>query len=126
MGTRRVLKIVAFAAVILLCLFGLVGGGVSGGLVMVGLSALFIGVAAAIVGRARWAFIASRRIGGVVAAAGGVGGGGGGKTMAPPPPAPPPAQAPPVGAGPPPPPPPPRGGARGVGRPPPARPPPRR
>src|SRR3954452_761853 len=70
MGTRRVLKIAGLAAVILLCLFGLVGGGLSGGLLMLGLSALIIGLAAAIVGHARWAFIASRRVGGAAAGAG--------------------------------------------------------
>src|SRR4051812_43728447 len=70
MGTRRVLKIVGFAAVILLALFGLIGGGLPGGLVMLGLSALLIGLTAAVVGPPRWAFIASRRLGSVVAAAG--------------------------------------------------------
>src|SRR3954453_5175498 len=70
MGTRRVLKIAGLAAVILLCLFGLVGGGLSGGLLMLGLSALIIGLAAAIVGHGRSAFIASRRVGGAVAGAG--------------------------------------------------------
>src|SRR4051812_11159354 len=71
MGTRRVLKIAGLAAVILLCLFGLVGGGLSGGLLMLGLSALIIGLAAGIGGRARWVLRGGRRVGGAGAGAGG-------------------------------------------------------
>src|SRR4051812_31789727 len=68
MRNRGVLKIVGLAAVGLLWLFGLIGGGLSGGLMLLGLSALLLGFAAA--GRADWAVIVSRRIGGAVAAAG--------------------------------------------------------
>src|SRR3954454_15945219 len=70
MRNRGVRKIVGLATVILLCLFGLIGGGLSGGLVMLGLSALLLLVFAAVAGRAGWAFVVSRRIGGAVAAAG--------------------------------------------------------
>jgi hypothetical protein len=67
---RRILLGVGAAVVALFAVVGVAAGGLPGGLVMVGLAALFLGVGAAVVGRARWAGIASRRIGGMVAAAG--------------------------------------------------------
>ncbi|MCW2581155.1 MAG: uncharacterized protein JWR82_2756, partial [Blastococcus sp.] len=67
---RRILLGVGAAVVALFAMAGVTAGGLSGGLLMVGLAALFLGVGAAVAGRARWAGIASRRIGGMVAAAG--------------------------------------------------------
>jgi hypothetical protein len=45
-------------------------GGLPVGLAVLGLALLLVGVGAAIVGRARWAFIVSRKVGGAVAAVG--------------------------------------------------------
>src|SRR4051794_31306218 len=56
--------------VALLVVVGLATSGLPGGLVMAGLALLLLGAGAAIVGRARWAFIASRKVATVVAAAG--------------------------------------------------------
>jgi hypothetical protein len=67
---RRIVVGVVGAVVLLLVVAGVATGGVSGGLAMIGLTAVFLGIGAAIAGRARWAFISSRRIGGIVAAAG--------------------------------------------------------
>ena len=52
---------------------GLAALGLPGGLVMGGLTLFLVGVGATITGRARWAFIASRKIGGVVALVGLIG-----------------------------------------------------
>ncbi|MCW2706151.1 MAG: uncharacterized protein JWQ37_4146 [Blastococcus sp.] len=52
---------------------GLAALGLPGGLVMAGLTLFLVGVGATIAGRARWAFIASRKIGGAVALVGLVG-----------------------------------------------------
>src|SRR3954452_23222820 len=84
MGNRRAVQFAGFTAAILLILFGLIGGGFSGALLMLGLSALFVGVTAAIIGRARWAFIPSRRVGGLVAIAEVVAVSVGGATLPPP------------------------------------------
>jgi hypothetical protein len=46
---------------------GVAGLGASGGLLMAGFTLFLVGVGAAIAGRAQWAFIASRKIGGLVA-----------------------------------------------------------
>jgi hypothetical protein len=54
-------------------LAGLASLGLPGGLLMLGLTLFLIGAGAAIAGRARWAFIASRKVGGVVAAVGLIG-----------------------------------------------------
>jgi hypothetical protein len=54
-------------------LAGLASLGLPGGLLMLGLTLFLIGIGAAIAGRARWAFIASRKVGGVVAALGLIG-----------------------------------------------------
>jgi hypothetical protein len=48
----------------------LIGGGLGNALATAGLIALLVGCAAAIVGRARWAYIASRKAAGIVAGAG--------------------------------------------------------
>src|SRR5829696_4024725 len=67
----RPLVIACVAAVVLLFVVaGAATQGLAGALAMLGLVAVVLGVGAAIAGRARWAFISSRRIGGVVAAAG--------------------------------------------------------
>jgi hypothetical protein len=49
---------------------GLASLGVSGGLLMAGFTLFLVGIGAAIAGRAQWAFIASRKIGGLVALVG--------------------------------------------------------
>jgi hypothetical protein len=49
---------------------GVAGLGASGGLLMAGFTLFLVGVGAAIAGRAQWAFIASRKIGGLVALVG--------------------------------------------------------
>ena len=56
--------------VCLLVIAGLAGGGLPAGLAVLGLALLLIGSGAALVGRARWAFIAGRKASGAVAAAG--------------------------------------------------------
>jgi hypothetical protein len=66
----RVILGVVTAVVLLFVVAGVATQGVAGGLLMAGLAALLLGLGAAVAGRARWAFIASRRIGGIVAAAG--------------------------------------------------------
>ena len=68
MSTRhRVLIGVVGAVVLLFVVAGVAAGGVSGGARSCWASpALLLGIGAAVAGRARWAFIASRRIGGVV------------------------------------------------------------
>jgi hypothetical protein len=53
-----------------LVIAGSTGGGLLVGLAVLGLALLLIGVGAAIVHRARWAFIANRKIRAAVAAAG--------------------------------------------------------
>ncbi|SFT93976.1 Excalibur calcium-binding domain-containing protein [Geodermatophilus amargosae] len=59
------------AAVVLLFLVaGVATSGLPGGLLALGLAALLVGLGAVVAGRARWAFIASRRVGGAVLAAG--------------------------------------------------------
>ncbi|MCW2699309.1 MAG: uncharacterized protein JWQ45_844, partial [Blastococcus sp.] len=58
------------AVALLLVVGGLVNGGPGGGLLMAGFIALMLGLGAAIAGRARWAFIATRQVAGGVAAAG--------------------------------------------------------
>jgi Protein of unknown function (DUF1524)/Excalibur calcium-binding domain len=67
---RRALIAGIAALVLLLVIVDLVTRGFAGGLVMVGVAAAGVGLVAIVVGQARWAFIASRRIGGAVAAAG--------------------------------------------------------
>jgi uncharacterized protein DUF1524 len=67
--SRIVLGVVGLL-VLLLVIAGLASSGLPGGLLMAGLALLLVGVGAAIVGRARWAFIASRKVGGAAAAAG--------------------------------------------------------
>ena len=64
-----VLGIVA-AVVLLFVVGGVATNGLPGGLVMLGLAAALVGIGAGLAGHAHWAFISSRRIGGVVAAAG--------------------------------------------------------
>jgi hypothetical protein len=56
--------------VCLLVIAGLAGGGLPAGLAVSGLALLLIGSGAALVGRARWAFIAGRKASGAEAAAG--------------------------------------------------------
>src|SRR3954451_11889078 len=56
--------------VVLLVVAGLATSGLPGGLVMAGLALLLLGAGAVIVGRARWAFIAGRKVATVIAAAG--------------------------------------------------------
>jgi hypothetical protein len=59
---------------------GLANLGLRGGLLMAGLTLFLVGVGAAIAGRAQWAFIASRKIGGLVALVGLLGLGAGAAT----------------------------------------------
>ena len=66
----RVIAGVVGAVTLLFVIAGAATQGPAGALGMAGLAALLIGVGAAIAGRAHWAFISSRRIGGIVAAAG--------------------------------------------------------
>jgi len=66
----RVVLALATALVLLMVAGGAATSGFSGALIALGLSALVIGVGAVVVGRARWAFIASRAVGGGVVAAG--------------------------------------------------------
>jgi hypothetical protein len=66
----RVIAGVVGAVTLLFVVAGAAMNGPAGALGMAGLAALLIGVGAAIAGRAHWAFISSRRIGGIVAAAG--------------------------------------------------------
>jgi len=56
--------------VLLFTIVGLASGGVGGGLIMLGVAGLLVGLGAAAFGRARWAFIASRKVGAAVAAIG--------------------------------------------------------
>ncbi|UOY01912.1 HNH endonuclease family protein [Blastococcus sp. PRF04-17] len=58
------------AVALLFVIAGAATNGFAGAIVMLGLTAVLLGVGASIAGRARWAFISSRRVGGVVAAAG--------------------------------------------------------
>jgi Protein of unknown function (DUF1524)/Excalibur calcium-binding domain len=67
---QRIAAGVAAVVVLLFVIGGIATQGVPGGLAMAGLAALLLGAGAAAAGRARWAFIASRRVAGVVAAAG--------------------------------------------------------
>ncbi|HEY0506533.1 MAG TPA: HNH endonuclease family protein, partial [Blastococcus sp.] len=67
---RRIVSGVVAGVVLLFIVAGMAGSGLSGGLIVAGLAALLVGLGAAVAGQARWAFIASRRIGGIVAAAG--------------------------------------------------------
>jgi hypothetical protein len=55
---------------LLLVVAGAAAGGFSGALSMLGLAVLVVGLAAAVRGRARWALIPTRRVGGLVAASG--------------------------------------------------------
>ncbi len=66
----RVIAGVVGAVTLLFVVAGAATNGPAGAVGMAGLAALLIGVGAAIAGRAHWAFISSRRIGGIVAAAG--------------------------------------------------------
>jgi hypothetical protein len=60
---------------------GLASLGVSGGLLMAGFTLFLVGIGATIAGRAQWAFIAGRRIGGLVALVGLLGLGAGAATV---------------------------------------------
>ncbi len=66
----RIVSGLAAAAVLLLAVSAVATSGPAGALVVVGLALLLTGLGAVVVGRARWAFIASRRAGGAVLAAG--------------------------------------------------------
>ncbi|MGY1695548.1 DUF1524 domain-containing protein [Geodermatophilus sp. SYSU D00814] len=93
-GPRRrlvVLGVVA-AVVLLVVVAGTAGSGPAGGVLALGLALLLVGLGAVVAGRARWAGIASRRVGGAVLAAGLVTTGIGGATV--------PAAAPTAAAGP--------------------------
>jgi hypothetical protein len=68
--TWQAIAIAGAVLAALLVIAGFASGGFSGGLIMAGLMSLLLGVGAAIAGRARWAFIASRKTAGIVAAAG--------------------------------------------------------
>jgi hypothetical protein len=65
-----VVRAVAAAVVLLLVVVGAASSGFSGALIMAGLAVFLLGLGALLVGRARWALIASRAVGGVVAAVG--------------------------------------------------------
>src|SRR3954447_19857814 len=65
----RVLTGVVAAVVLVFVAAGAATQGVAGVLIMAGLAAGLVGLGAAIAGGARWAFISTRRIGGIVAAA---------------------------------------------------------
>jgi hypothetical protein len=58
------------AVVLLFVVAGVATNGLAGGILMLGLAAVLVGAGAGLAGQARWAFISSRRIGGIVAAAG--------------------------------------------------------
>lgn len=60
---RRILLAVLGLASFVLVLAGGVTGGLGGGLLMLGLPLFALGLGATVVGRVRWAFIASRRVG---------------------------------------------------------------
>lgn len=60
---RRILLALLGLVSFLLVLAGGATGGLGGGLVMLGLPLFVLGLGATVVGRARWAFIASRRVG---------------------------------------------------------------
>ncbi len=68
--TGRVALTVVTAVTLLVVVAGLASSGPSGGLVMAGLVVFAVGLGAVVVGRARWAFIASRAVGAGVVAAG--------------------------------------------------------
>jgi hypothetical protein len=68
--TRWMIFGIVAGVALLFEIVGLATLGLPGGLLMVGLTLFLVGVGAAIVGRARWAFIASRKIGAVVALVG--------------------------------------------------------
>ena len=74
MASRAVLPRLLRGAVGLLALLFVVAGlatsGLPGALTMAGLALLLVGIGAAVTGRARWAFIASRKVATGVAAAG--------------------------------------------------------
>jgi hypothetical protein len=67
---HRLVLVVATAVALVFVAGGIATNGVAGGVAMAGLVALLLGGGAAVAGRARWAFIASRRVAGIVAAAG--------------------------------------------------------
>src|SRR4051794_41875158 len=104
--SQRVVTGVVAVVVLVFVAAGAATQGVAGVLIMAGLAAGLVGLGAAIAGGARWAFISTRRIGGIVAAAGAVP-----PLLGAPPPAPPgvggpPPRGPPPGtpeSGPPPP-----------------------
>jgi hypothetical protein len=68
--SQRVVTGVVAAVVLVFVAAGAATQGVAGVLIMAGLAAGPVGLGAAIAGGARWAFISTRRIGGIVAAAG--------------------------------------------------------
>src|SRR3954451_1805358 len=67
---RWAISAVVAAVVLLFVIAGFATNGLPGGLVMLGSATLLLGIGAAITGRARWAFIASRKAAGIVAATG--------------------------------------------------------
>src|SRR4051795_6039247 len=68
--SQRVVTGVVAAVVLVFVAAGAATQGVAGVLIMAGLAAGLVGLGAAIAGGARWAFISTRRIGGIVAGAG--------------------------------------------------------
>src|SRR6476620_9493770 len=58
------------AVVLFFVIAGAASGSLAGALVMLGVAAILLGVGASITGRARWAFISSRKVAGLVATAG--------------------------------------------------------
>src|SRR4051794_41266737 len=67
--SQRVVTGVVAVVVLVFVAAGAATQGVAGVLIMAGLAAGLVGLGAAIAGGAPWAFISTRRIGGVVAAA---------------------------------------------------------
>ncbi len=69
-STSRLVLGVVVGLVLLFVLAGAAASGLPGALIMAGSALVLLGLGAAIVGRARWAFIASRKVAGGVAAVG--------------------------------------------------------
>src|SRR4051794_22815772 len=70
LSTSRIVLGVVAGLVLLFILAGAGALGLPGALIMAGLALALLGIGAAVVGRARWAFITSRKVAGGVAAAG--------------------------------------------------------
>ena len=62
-GRAQVVLGIVAAVVLLFVVAGVATNGLAGGILMLGLAAMLVGTGAGVAGRARWAFISSRRIG---------------------------------------------------------------